>query len=121
MSEDTLHQTDTVFHVSAKICRDIGRLIYEIESFFCSHNFSTEINDCRSSEIQKMDLVVQSIEELAKLLEKIGKSSNSDIFYDFHFVSESINLEWMKEQFLKNMEGSKAHGSEKYKSKVVLF
>ena len=68
-----------------------------------------------------MDLVIQSIEELAKLLEKIGKSSNSDIFYDFHFASDSINLEWMKELFLKNMEGSKAHGSEKYKSKVVLF
>ena len=121
MSEDTLPQTETVFHVSAKICKDIGRLVFEIESLFCSHNLLAEKNDCRNSDIQNMDLVIQSIEELAKLLETLGDSSNTDILYDFHFASESLNLEWMKELFLKNMDGSKDHVVEKYNPKVVIF
>ena len=121
MNDDTLPQADTVFHVSAKICRDIGSLISEIESLFCSHNFLIEKSYRINPEIQKIDLAIQSIEELAKLLEKLGKNSDHQISYNFHFASESINLEWMKNIFLENMEGSKNYGINDTKSKIVLF
>ena len=68
-----------------------------------------------------MDLVIQSIEELAKLLEKLGKNSDHNISYDFHLASEGINLEWMKGLFLENMEDKKSRGTGEFRSKVVLF
>ena len=79
-------------------CREIRSFVLELEDFF--HGLDPNEGSIENAaQLQRLDLVLQSLEELSLLFQRMASSSPEDLRIDFCRAVQESRLEWIKQAF----------------------